>query len=302
MQIAGFGVAASMFPTFTFAAAGKPSVSITIDDFNPQAGQMAAARRNQAILTAFRKHNLKGTFFVAGKFLKNDAMLGLVRECGLAGHQVANHSYSHWFYPGKTFEEFSADVMKMHEMIKGIPNFAPLFRFPFLKEGDTAEQRDKMRDFLKQKGYRNGHVTIDTSDWYIADRLRAKLRANPNTDVEPFRKFYLEHILDRANYYESLSQKALGRSVSHTILLHWNIATELFLGDLLDMFKQKGWALKDSKKAFDDEVFAAKPDIAPAGESILWSLAKASGKFNDILRYPAEDGDYEKSAMDKLGL
>jgi len=34
----------------------------------------------------------------------------------------------------------------------------------------------------------------------------------------------------------------------------------------------------------------------------VWALAKESGKFEEILRYPGEDGDYEKAKMDQLGL
>ena len=76
----------------------------------------------------------------------------------------------------------------------------------------------------------------------------------------------------------------------------------LFLGDLLDMFKSRGWKLIDADQAFKDEVFAAAPNILPAGESIIWSLAKETGKFDAVLRYPGEDGDYEKAEMDRLGL
>jgi len=56
------------------------------------------------------------------------------------------------------------------------------------------------------------------------------------------------------------------------------------------------------KAAFTDPVFQAEPRILPAGESIVWSLAKAAGKIPMSLRYPAEDGDYETARMDKLGL
>jgi len=49
-------------------------------------------------------------------------------------------------------------------------------------------------------------------------------------------------------------------------------------------------------------VFQAEPKILPAGESIVWSLAKATGKIPMSLRYPAEDRDYENARMDKLGL
>ena len=75
-----------------------------------------------------------------------------------------------------------------------------------------------------------------------------------------------------------------------------------YFGDVLEMFKSKGWKLIDAENAFTDSVFSAAPDILPAGESIIWALAKETGKFSDILRYPGEDSEYEKPKMDKLGL
>jgi peptidoglycan-N-acetylglucosamine deacetylase len=43
-------------------------------------------------------------------------------------------------------------------------------------------------------------------------------------------------------------------------------------------------------------------NILPAGQSIISALAKESGKFDDIIRYPGESDEYEKEEMDKLGL
>lgn len=54
--------------------------------------------------------------------------------------------------------------------------------------------------------------------------------------------------------------------------------------------------------AYSDPIFDLKPKEITAGESIVWSLAKESGKFEGKLRYPAEDGAYEKAKMDELGL
>jgi hypothetical protein len=42
--------------------------------------------------------------------------------------------------------------------------------------------------------------------------------------------------------------------------------------------------------------------IVPAGESLIWALAKESGRFQDRLRYPGEDGVYEEPKMNTLGL
>ena len=188
--------------------------------------------------------------------------------------------------------------MRAEAVLKDLPGFTKFFRFPMLKEGNTLERRDKMRAFLKQRGYRMGYVTIDASDWYIDQRLRARLAANPKADLNGYRDFYLNHLWERAIYYDALSRRALGRSVKHTLLIHHNVLNELFLPDVLDMFKKKGWRLIDAANAFRDPIFSAAPNILPAGESIVWAMAKESGKFEDVLRYPGEDGDYEKAKMD----
>jgi hypothetical protein len=108
--------------------------------------------------------------------------------------------------------------------------------------------------------------------------------------------------VERATYYDDLSRKAIGRSVKHTILVHYNLLNALFLGDLLDMFLSKGWKLIDATEAFKDPIFSAEPKIVPAGESIVWAIAKELGKFESVLRYPGEDSEYENARMDELGL
>lgn len=205
-------------------------------------------------------------------------------------------------YGDVSFEQFSQDILKGEAVLRKHSRFKKIFRFPYLKEGNTAEKRDALRAFLKTHGYRNGHVTIDASDWYVDGRLRARLKKNPDADLTPYRDFYLEHIWERSLFYDDLSRKALGRSVRHTLLLHHNVLNGLFLGDLMSMYQKKGWKLINAEEAFADPVFSSAPKIVPAGESLIWALAKETGKFEKLLRYPGEDGQYEKARMDKLGL
>jgi len=92
---------------------------------------------------------------------------------------------------------------------------------------------------------------------------------------------------DRAQYFtDALGKRVLGRPSNTRILTHFNLLNGLFLGDLIAMFKSKGWQLIDAEAAFTDPVFQAEPRILPAGESIVWSLAKAAGKIPMSLRYP----------------
>ncbi len=270
-------------------------VAITIDDF-----YVKSPEGDQQILDALAKHKVQAALFVACKYLDNPMIKERFSQWEKAGHSIANHTYSHWFYDEKGFDLFSGDVKKCHEMIKDSPAFVPLFRFPYLKGGKTAKQRDDIQDYLKKLGYKNGYVTIDASDWYVSQQLEVALRKNPKTDKTKYRDYYLKHMWDRTVYYDKLGKKHWKSPVKHTVLIHHNLLNSLFLDDLIQMYKDKGWKIISSKEAFKDPLFDEIPAVVPHGESILWLLAK---KANDqSLRYPGEDSGFEKKEMKKLGL
>ncbi|MGI9165076.1 MAG: polysaccharide deacetylase family protein [Pyrinomonadaceae bacterium] len=303
----GMGVFALGVGGFSVSSARPtPQVAFTMDDFNwNKSVRLSPDDRNRAILEALQSRgNLKAALFVACRYVDNAKGIELLREWDRAGHLIGNHSFSHKYLNSAkvTADVYTGDIIKCEEIIKKFSHFSKLFRFPYLKEGETAAKRDAIRAFLKQNGYRNGHVTIDASDWAIDDRLSARLSKDPAAELKPYRDFYLSHMWERALYYDGLARKVLGRSVKHTVLIHFNLLNALFLGDLLDMFKSKGWKLIDAADAFKDPVFSAEPRIVPAGESIVWALAKETGKFDKLLRYPGEDSEYEKAKMNKLGL
>jgi peptidoglycan-N-acetylglucosamine deacetylase len=299
------GIAFSVKQTKGVPVTG-PQVAITMDDFN-WAGdpvKMSGAEKNQAILSALRSHSLKAALFVRGSNIDNDEGKNLLKTWNIAGHLIGNHSYSHWYYNSSkiTSEAFAKDILRCEDLLKDFSSFQKIFRFPFLKEGESASKRDALRAFLGEHAYRTGHVTIDASDWIVDDRLRKRLTKDPSADVGRYRQFYLDHMWERALYYDDLARKVLGHTVKHTILVHFSLLNALFLGDLVGMFKSKGWQVIDAVDAFSDPVFSAQPKIVPAGESIIWALAKETGRFDNVLRYPGEDGDYETTKMDKLGL
>jgi peptidoglycan/xylan/chitin deacetylase (PgdA/CDA1 family) len=258
------------------------------------------AQANVRLLDVMSKHRVRAALFVVGRNADSDAGHKIVRSWKDAGHLIANHTYSHRMYGGLTFEEFSADVTHAGQVLAKELSEPRFFRFPALKEGNTVEKRDRMRKFLATNGYRNGHVTIDASDWYYDRRLRTRLAAEPAFDVNRYREPYLNHLWDRAQYYDKLSTGLLGRSVPHTLLVHYNLLNSLFLSDALDLFRRRGWRIIDAENAFRDPVFESAPDTVPAGESLLWALAKETAKFD--LRYPGEDDVYEKPKLDRLGL
>jgi peptidoglycan-N-acetylglucosamine deacetylase len=144
-------------------AAGQPSIAITTDDLNwmtlPNPTEI-----NTRLLAAMRSHQARLALFVIGRNADDANGQALVQSWKHAGHLIGNHTYSHRNYDSVTFEEFSADVIHADQVLASDLSTPRLFRFPALKEGDTAAKRDRMREFLAIHRYRNGYVTIDASD------------------------------------------------------------------------------------------------------------------------------------------
>ena len=257
----------------------------------------------EKILGALRQHGqLKAALFAVGQSVDNDQGRAILAAWKREGHMLCNHTWSHKVYNSVETAWFEQDMLKNEALLKSWPNYQKFFRFPALKEGNTAEKRDAMRRFLAEHHYRNGHVTIDASDWYYNLRLRDRLKAEPGFDVSRYRQPYLDHLWDRATFYDGLSRRVLGRSIPHTLLVHYNLINSLFLGDVLTMFQTRGCNLIAARQAYKDPVFTSHPQIVPAGESLLWALAKETGKFDAMLRYPGEDDIYEKPILDRLNL
>lgn len=297
-----------------WAQSHSPEIAFTFDDPTNEGGANLQWREvNQRMLAALSGNSIKSILFVVGKRVDSDSGRQLITDWDRAGHLIGNHSYSHQNFnrsadtaqdgPRKvSLADFEADALKNEQLILFYRNFTRLFRYPYFKEGDTVEKRDGMREFLQQHGYRIGRATIDASDWAINDRLVKRAEVQPHADLAGYRDFFLQHIWERAQFYDSLAQRVLGRSVRHTVLLHHSLLNALFLGDLITMFRDKGWKPVDAEYAYKDEVYDRQPKILPAGEGLIWALAKESGKFEKELRYPGEDDLYENPRMDALKL
>lgn len=309
----GLAITATLAALPRTSAQGKnPEVAFTFDDPTTEGGaNLKWQDVNERMLAALAGNHLKAILFVCGKRVNKNSGEQLIAVWDRAGHLIGNHSYSHLNFNASgdsdgtrtvTLAEFEADALRNEPALRSRRHFIRLFRFPFFKEGDTVEKRDGMRAFLHAHGYRIGRATIDASDWAIDGRLKKRAEAEPHADLTSYRDFFLQHIWERAQFYDSLAMRAVGRPVRHTVVLHHSPLNALFLGDLITMFRQKGWRLVDAEYAYKDEVYDRQPRILPAGESLIWSLAKESGRFEKELRYPGEDDVYENPRMDALHL
>ena len=278
------------------------TLAFSFDDVLDPRSRPEAPAWNVAILDALAYAEIRSIVFVAGSRVDHPEGRALVRAWGDAGHGIANHTYGHRSLGSTrvTLDDFVADCERNEALLRDLPGWSRRLRFPYLKEGDTVAKRDGLRAWMARHDYRSGAVSIDASDWYYDERFRAWRAAHPDGDPAPFRRAYLAHLKDRAAYYDGLSRRVVGRSVAHVLLLHANAINAAFLPDVIAMFRADGWTLVPPDDAYRDPVYQALPDVLPAGESLLWSLAKEAGVSG--LRYPGEDDVYEKPTLDALGL
>jgi hypothetical protein len=157
-----------------------------------------------------------------------------------------------------------------------------------------------MRAWMSRNGYRAAPVSIDTSDGYYSQRYLALQAAGRSEAVRRLTRAYVRHLLDRAAYYDTLAREVLGRSPAHVLRLHVNAINAATLPAVIEAFRNKGWHFVAARKAFEDPLYRMQPDTLPAGESIVWALARQRGV--EELRHPPEGAVYERPLLRRQGI
>jgi len=290
----------------TTGAAQAQSVAVTIDD-GPNVEstpRMTAVERNQALLNALAKHRVQAALFVtSGNGANTSQGLPLLQAWSKAGHAIGNHTVTHPDLHKVDLAAYQKEVLECDRLISTLPGYQKWLRFTYLREGNTPEKIEGMRQFLREQGYRNAYVSIDTSDWRLNEKLVEVLKKNPNADVSAIRAAYLAHIKQRVLAYRDLSQQLQGRDIAQVLLIHHNLLNALWLDDVLTEIEGMGWKIISPAEAFADPVYKLEPVRKAAGQSLLISLGRVLG----LGLMPGgerlvDDGDYEIDELAKKGL
>ena len=114
-----------------------------------------------SILEVLDKYNVKGTFFIIGKWVdyseENQKKLKLISE---RGHEIGNHSYNHPLFSKIGEDKIKEELRKTNEVIEKVTGEKPkLFRFP---SGDYNEQSSRV---VSTEGYIPVQWDVDSVDW-----------------------------------------------------------------------------------------------------------------------------------------
>lgn len=113
------------------------------------------------ILSILKKYNIKGTFFIMGRWVdyseENVNKLKAIKE---GGHEIGNHSYKHPSFTKIGADKMKEEIDKTNAVIEKYTGDKPkLFRFP---SGDYNKDAFlKVRNF----GYMAIQWNVDSVDW-----------------------------------------------------------------------------------------------------------------------------------------
>jgi hypothetical protein len=138
----------------------------------------------------------------------------------------------------------------------------------------------------------NAYTTVDNYDWYINHALAKAISSNIKIDYSKLKEFYLEHIWNSIQFYDNIGRQVLGRSPRHVLLLHENDLAALFLGDLIQLLKDKGWKIVSPEEAYKDAIAREIPDVLFNEQGRLGSIAFAKGVKPAALVQQSEDVKY----------
>lgn len=238
-------------------------IAITIDDLpyvmrsrtTPQEGVKIV----RDVTAALKAHDITATGFAIGNQLNLETFPAM-QAFADAGHLVGNHSWSHPDYDSLSRWGFRREIRRTDRALKRWMSGAKYFRFPYLREGKSEKTKRVAENVLKNQGYVNVPVTIDNDEWQFNQAYMDALDMGEVREASNIAKAYLAHMKERTAHFQTLSRKAMGRDVSHILLLHMNKINADHLDGLLAWYAAKGWRFITVEEALRDPLFSA-PDI-----------------------------------------
>jgi len=192
-------------------------ICLTFDD----GGNKQAVKK---VLEVLKKHDVKGTFFVIGKYLKTHA--DLWKQAIEEGHLVCNHTQNHVWLSQLNNEDAKKEITEWEltaaevlgqEYVERMKRYFPFIRLP----GGAGNDSKRILRLVSELGYVPVGWSVES---YYAVLRHHDLK---NESVDSVAEEVFAHF----------SKKIKGGSI---VLLHFNPYDTEKLDDLIDAVKEKG--------------------------------------------------------------
>lgn len=227
------------------------------------------------LVTSLSTAKIPAVGFVQGRQLENarDARLGELKMWRDAGLELGIGTYSHMWYHGASFDDYTADIEKNEAIVK--PLLAErnqrlrLFSYPFLNTGKDLAAKQHLEQFLKDRGYSVMPFTIDNDDWFFAKTYdEAATKGDDEIQVK-IREAYLPYMQQMITFYEKYSLDLFGREIPQVLLLTPSRLNVDCFPQLVEMIRMRGYRFVTMDEATADPAFQT-PDTYTGVTGISW--------------------------------
>ncbi len=278
-------------------------IALTFDDApTPDSVLMTGAERTLKLIAALKQADVPDAlFFVKADYI-NPQTAARLKQYTDAGFHLANHSFTHRSASQLGVNGYAEDAYKAHLALKPFANVLSFHRFPYLHYGNDLVEISQLQGLLGELGYKDGYVTIDNFDWYISSLITKAAEEKKTINYEKARDFYLNSLYESIEFYDAIAKKSLNRSPRHVLLLHENDAAALFVGDLIQHLRSKGWKIISPQQAYKDPIAKNFPKVAFHKQGRVAAIANSKGVPEAELRHPSENETYLNQAFISAGI
>ena len=269
-------------------AAGAPAAAaqdarpllVTVDDLPVGGGRLHAdpadrRRITRDLLAVLGKHRVKAVGFVVWGSVSGPADEAILAEWLAAGHELGNHTKRHPDLSRTTAEEWIADAEAGRAGLAGFLSrhgrTPRLFRFPYLREGDTEEKLDAVRDYLARSGQRNVPVTIDNQDWDFEAGWVAAKRAGDAAALARVADDYQRALRTEVVAQTEQGDRLFERKVPQVLLLHANEVGAAQWDALFSWLSGRGYRFATADEVMADPALSAPHRYVASRGGSLWS-------------------------------
>ena len=286
-------------------ASPSPSeVALTFDDL-PSHGPLPQGLSRvdiiNSIIAALQAAHAPQVYgFINAKRLEDEPGSGQVLQLWRdAGFPLGNHTYSHMDLDTNTVEAFEKDIVANEATLQKYAAGQDWhwFRFPYLREGDTAEKHHAIEAYLKERGYKVAEVTLSFADYAYNEPYARCVAKHDAPAIEQLKQSYLDGAAESLAQGRKISDLLYHRDTKYIMLLHVGGFQTIMLPKLLDLLKQKNFQLITLPEAAADPIYKEDPALAAHWDNLFsqqvmqahhLSLpdqsANALAKLNDFCR------------------
>lgn len=260
------------------AAAKQPErvLAVTIDDL-PWFGRLAPGRTpaetNGRLLAALSARGVQATGFVVCN--NAESRRDVLEAWVTSGMDLGNHTARHLDLNTTELSAWVEDLVECHELLSELTRDPPrYFRYPMLHQGDTLEKRTGAGAALKRLGYTIAHVTVDNSEWLLAEAYGRALEHGDSNLSDSIAHAYREHLLSAIEHFDAVGRAELDRWPPHILLVHANALAADHIGEVLDEVKARGIRILSLGEVLADPVFSLEDAyVGPKGLSWLYRVS-----------------------------